>query len=179
MKLLPVMAGIALGSGVTCQAALFSFHATLHGGNALPANLSPGWGSATASYDTETGVFGLGGLVGSLYSGITGANIRVGEPDFAGEVVMPVDAVLGGVGGPINTGFVVLTPAEEADLFNGRWFVEIETTDFPSGEIRGRIHLGAAVPEPEQYALAGSIALVGFGVWRRFGRRPVALPAES
>ncbi len=179
MKLFPVIVGIALGSGVTSQAALFSFHATLHGGNALPANLSPGWGSATGAYDTETREFGLGGLVGSLQSGITGANIRVGDPDFAGQVVIPLDAVLGGQGGPINTGFVELSAAEEADLFNGRWFVDIETADFPSGEIRGRIQLGAAVPEPGQYALAGSIALIGFGVGRRCRSRSAASPTQA
>ena len=45
--------------------------------------------------------------------------------------------------------------------------MNIQTAEFPEGEIRGQIQLGAAVvPEPEEYAGIACLGLVGFGYWR-------------
>jgi len=93
-------------------------------------------------------------------------------PGVAGPVVIPLNAVIGLTGGPVNSAFVILTPAEEADLFFGRWYVNIQTAEFPEGEIRGQIQLGSAVvPEPEHYATIGCLGLAGFGYWRARSRR--------
>lgn len=168
MNLIPLLTALGALGLTSAQASLFSFYAiNLNGGQEVPPNGSPGWGSATGLYDTETREFSLGGFVGGLSSGITAANIHLGVPGVAGPAVIPLEAVTGLNGGPINSPFVLLTPAEEADLFFGRWYVNIQTAEFPEGEIRGQIQLGAAVvPEPEEYAAIACLGLAGFGYWR-------------
>jgi hypothetical protein len=48
----------------------------------------------------------------------------------------------------------------------GTAYLNIHTTAFPGGEIRGILALAAAVPEPASLALFGS-ALLGFALMRR------------
>jgi hypothetical protein len=61
-----------------------------------------------------------------------------------------------------------LTPAQQADLNAGLWYVNIHSTTFPGGEIRGQIIPGLPinliVPEPSTLALAGA-GLVGLAIF--------------
>jgi len=54
---------------------------------------------------------------------------------------------------------------QESDLQAGLWYVTVATGDFGSPEIRGQL---APVPEPKEYAMAAGIALLGFGIYRRY-----------
>ena len=58
---------------------------------------------------------------------------------------------------------------ELPNIFAGRSYINFHTTQFPGGEVRGRIL--AAVPEPETYALMlGGLALLATVARRRRGR---------
>jgi hypothetical protein len=171
MKLPPfaVVAALALLTAAPSEAGVFHFNSHLSGAFEVPSNGSTGWGSATATYDTDTLEFGIGGLVGSLSSGITGANVRLGAPGVDGPVVIPVVPVFGLTGGPINSAIVTLTPQQVSDLFGGLWYISVETAEFPEGEIRGQIQLGglAPIPEPTTWTLIAGSTLLGWFTLRR------------
>jgi len=61
---------------------------------------------------------------------------------------------------------IVLSAAQEADLFNGRYYLNVHTVNNGGGEVRGFL-VPAPVPEPASFGLfaLGSLAL--FGVRRR------------
>jgi hypothetical protein len=164
---LGLLVGLAMVGSVQTQASLFYFSAQLHGGQEVPPNGSLGWGTATGLFDDETQVFSLGGQVGALSSGITAANIHQGDPGVAGPAILPLTANVGFNLGPINSDFFALTPNQVSNLFSGHWYVNVNTAEFPEGEIRGQILLGSSVPEPESFAFLGALTLAGFALWRR------------
>lgn len=53
---------------------------------------------------------------------------------------------------------------QEADLLGSRWYYNVLSTAFESGEIRGQL---LNVPEPRHYALASGAALLAFAAVRR------------
>jgi len=60
---------------------------------------------------------------------------------------------------------IPLNATQEANLLAGNWYVNVHTTNFGSGEIRGQVNV-APVPEPSPYVL--SIASVaGLLAFRR------------
>ena len=69
-------------------------------------------------------------------------------------------------GGTFTTPPITLTAAQQTDLFNGRYYINIHTLNNGGGELRGFL---VAVPEPSVLALSG----VGLGllVIRRRRRR--------
>ena len=54
---------------------------------------------------------------------------------------------------------------QEADLLGSRWYFNIMSTAYETGEIRGQ--LLRVVPEPEQYATVAGLVLVGVGIFLR------------
>jgi hypothetical protein len=83
----------------------------------------------------------------------------------------------GGKSGRIHASFTLVdlpgysVAQQEADLLGSRWYFNIMSTAYETGEIRGQ--LLRVVPEPEQYALVAGVALVGAGIvlrrrrWRK------------
>jgi len=67
------------------------------------------------------------------------------------------------------TGFTMVDPAITQNILDGLAYINIHSSSYPGGEIRGQV-----VPEPGTYALfAGLFALAGAGWVRRKGRSPV------
>ena len=58
---------------------------------------------------------------------------------------------------------------QEADLLAGKWYFNVASTIYPTGEIRGQ--LLTAVPEPGEYAMIAGLGLVGFAWYRRVKSR--------
>jgi len=52
---------------------------------------------------------------------------------------------------------------QETDLLQAHWYVTVQTTGNPSGEIKSQL---APVPEPATYGLVAGAGLLGFAVWR-------------
>ena len=94
-----------------------------------------------------------------LSSAETAAHIHgAADPGKNADVIFPLPL------GDYKAGVTAaLTPAQVADLSADKWYVNIHSSAFPNGEIRGQIKI---VPEPSTLVLAG-LGLVGVLALRR------------
>ena len=111
-----------------------------------------GWGSSQ-------GFNNLSSLANNSHiHGPTAANFGSGFTQTAGvlfTLARSSDAVTGGT---FTTAPIALTAAQETDLFNGKYYINIHTTLNGGGEIRGFL---VAVPEPSTIALGILAAALG------------------
>jgi len=63
--------------------------------------------------------------------------------------------------GSPKLGSATITPTQAADVAAGLWYVNIHSSAFPGGEIRGQVLVGPAVPAFGTPALIGLTILVG------------------
>lgn len=110
-----------------------TFAATLSGTNETPPNASAGSGSATLTYNTSTKIFS----VTVTYSGTTAAagHIHKGAIGVAGAVIFPFSSLTS----PITYTSAALDATQEADLMANLYYVNLHSTAFPGGEIRGQL----------------------------------------
>lgn len=113
------------------------FEATLSGAQEVPAAATSATGMAEVQYNENTGKLTwkvtYTGLSAAATAGhihgpaATGANAGVVIP-FSGNVTaLPI------------TGEAVITGGQYGDLAAGLWYVNIHSTQFPGGEIRGQL----------------------------------------
>ena len=173
-------------SGVQATPILYS--ATLSGSNEVPANASPGTGTAIVAYDPIAHTLSLDVTFSGLSGNTTAAHIHCCAPPGANAAVatslpsflgFPAGVVSGlysqvfdlTLASSFNAAFVAANGGTvlgaEAALSNGlaggNAYLNIHTTAFPGGEIRGNL---APVPEPTTLGLIG-LGLAGFGYARK------------
>jgi hypothetical protein len=166
-------------SSLSLQASLFTFSypgGTADGGEEVPANGSAGSGLLIGlSYDdTSNTLSTFSGTYTGLGSNVTGSHIHGsaifgdGAPGDNAGVFVALNNDGGTAGSLSSAAPSVLTEDQEANLLAGNFYVNVHTTGFPGGEIRGQlIPQLVVVPEPEAYAAMVGAGLVAFGVWRR------------
>lgn len=102
-----------------------------------------------------------------LTSDVTNMHFHLGSPGVSGGVEL-------GVPGPWSSpqigSEIVLSDAHEMNLLAGDWYVNIHTSNFGGGEIRGQVNV-TPVPEPTGAGLA-IFALLSMFSWLR--RNPKA-----
>lgn len=155
--------GINFASVTPAMAVTYSLVTTLNGAQAgTPSGAS---GSGTLSFDDVSNNLAWNisfeGLLGTEsaahFHGPAPAGVNAGV-----QITLPL-------GSPI-TGSAVLSAAQETDLLNGLWYVNIHSSLYGGGEIRGQL---LPVPEPAAYAsLLAGLALIGVRLARR-KRHPV------
>jgi hypothetical protein len=165
MKIASTLAGLVL-AGLTSQAGIFTFTATLTGADEVPPNASIGSGNATAIFDSTLNEFSIAGTFGGLASSATAAHVHTGPAGVAGPVFLPL-VVTHATTGTVVGSTTGLNKFQIHDLLFGNWYVNVHDVNFPGGEIRGQLIL-ASVPEPETYAAIAGAGLLGFAAWRRF-----------
>ena len=134
---------VAFGLCLAVPAAASDYAATLDGFQEVPPVFTPA--SGVGGFDLDaTKMF----LYNISYGGLTGTEVsaHVQGPAATGQngpVIfdLPLGAVKFGSFGPLTT-------QQEADLGAGLWYVNIVSTTYPSGEIRGQIF--SALPVEEQ-----------------------------
>jgi hypothetical protein len=145
-----------------------SFVAILAGVNELPSNASPATGVARAVLNTTTRELSINGEFSGLLSNAVTVLIHQAPPGVNGPVQFRLGhtgTMSGSITGPLNPGPMVLTEAQQAQLLEGNWYVNVHTVGFPGGEIRGQLF--AVVPEPATLLLVSSGLLALGAVMRR------------
>ncbi len=147
------------------QAAIIPLYATLDGLQEVPPNASPGIGTGIMSYDDVTNQLNWNITFSGLLAGTTASHFHgPAAPGVAAgvQVTIPLGASLGATSGTL-IGMATLTATQETQLLSDLWYINIHTSAFPGGEIRGQVQV---VPIPAAVWLFGS-GLLGLGAFAR------------
>jgi hypothetical protein len=120
------------------QAHLVTLTTRLEGAAVSPPVRSAGKGQFDAMYDTTTRLLRWK----TTWSGLTGpiTDVRFHGPADRGQNGPP--AILWPAPfGPTYEGRATLTPQQAQDLLQGRWYLNVSTTMYPSGELRGQLRV--------------------------------------
>jgi len=110
-----------------------TFKATLTGAQEVPANASTATGDATLTFNTTTKIFTL--AVTHTIASPTNGHIHKAAVGVSGGVIFPFASFTS----PISYTSPALDATQEADLNAGLYYVNIHTSAFPNGEIRGQL----------------------------------------
>jgi hypothetical protein len=159
------------------------FTASLDGTQQTPPNVSPATGMAVVELNSAMDSVSVTLDWQGLLAGATSASIHEGAPGAAGPTVFSLAL---GDGAGTTTGSIdpspqtfSITPTEVMELQAGHLYVEVSSSLFPAGEIRGQL---TAVPEPAGLTLAFTaiaVGLAGYGWRRRSRRRTVDRPVDA
>jgi len=135
--IISVVAVVILFTAGSCKKAAdpnVVFMATINGTSEVPSNASTATGTATLTYNKDTKIFNI--IVN--FSGITASSSHIHKeaPGVSGSVVFAFPSP---VTSPINYTSVALDATQEADLLANMYYVNIHSTTFPAGEIRGQL----------------------------------------
>jgi len=159
-----IVASAILLCAVSAHAATWKFDVLLDGLQETPPNASPGTGEATALLDDSTGVLDVSGVFRDLIGTSTVAHIHgyadLGDPPAGVIFGLTVDigVTMGSYSGSGNV--------DVAQALAGKSYVNVHSSVFPGGEIRGQLLNPMKVPEPGSLMLAG-IGLLSAVAWRR------------
>jgi hypothetical protein len=143
---------IAGGTGGEIGAGIFFDDITLN------LTINVGWGSAFGFTDLSSAANNS-----HIHGPTAGINGNNGTADFmqtAGVLFNLTRSANVPTGGTIMQSFT-LTPAQQTDLYNGKFYINIHTANNGGGELRGFL----VVPEPSTLALA-ALGVSGLVIWR-------------
>lgn len=192
MKLLTLLtSGAALLLASIAQAHTVIYTTTLNGPAEAPPNASPGFGTATVTFDLDLVTMRVEVDFSSLLGNVTASHIHAATaaagtgtagvatqtPTFTG---FPLGVTSGTydhtfdmtLAGSYNAAFVTANGGTVSGALNalvlaldsGKAYLNIHTNVFPAGEIRGFL---TAVPEPATYATLLGLAALGVVALRR------------
>lgn len=170
-----LLSGLAVAACAASAHAQFAvFTASLTGAQETPPVTTPATGSATLTLNTATNQWTMSVTFAGLTTPTVMAHIHRAPAGVAGPVIIGLDGMALGGGQPAwsliplgVTSFSTPSPAaapfafppdELDDLRAGNLYVNIHSSQFPGGEIRGQL-----VPQPG----AGMLALAGLRALRR------------
>jgi hypothetical protein len=134
-SLIVLACGISLSCADPSLAAMVDLKADLKASNEVPPNESKGTGSVTATFDSDSNKLSWKGTVSGLIGTVTAAHFHAAEAGRNGAVAVPI---IGADNGSFE-GSATLTDTQAEDLMAGRWYVNIHTTTYKAGEIRGQV----------------------------------------
>jgi len=129
----------------------------MSGSQETPPNTSPGAGISTVRLDDVADTITVNTSFSGLTSPATAGHIHLAPIGVAGPILFPFADVPNATSGVIPTQVFAITPTQISALEGGLLYVNIHTTEFPAGEIRGQLF---AVPEPATLGLLG-LAMAG------------------
>ncbi len=157
-----LLTGLLFGLS-SAVAQIWTFNDPLSGAQEVPPNSSPAMGQAWGTYDQSTRILRImvhaHGFVGDLTMG----HIHRGAIGVNGPIVFFLNNTSGDPRMWTSDNTFTLTEAQEADFLSGLWYVNLHTTVYPGGEIRGQLN---PVPEPNTL-LALGLGTMGLLLRRR------------
>jgi hypothetical protein len=151
-----------------------NFTANLTGGQEPTSSTATGQGTITI--DDVSGVVTVNGTFTGLTTPSNNAHVHglspLGGP--AAPVLFPLTFTSGATSGTFS-GTGTLTGANLTGALSGQTYVNIHSTMFPSGEIRGQILAVTSAPAIPPWGLAFlTLSIAGAGAWLLARRRIVA-----
>jgi len=118
------------------DAHLLTFTTHMSAASAVPPADSAATGQLDALYDSSTGLLRWK----TVWSGLRGpiTSVQFHGPADSGQNAPPT-IIWPAPFGPTYEGRVVLTPQQAQGLLAGRWYVNVATTAYPAGELRGQL----------------------------------------
>jgi hypothetical protein len=149
--LLPAIV-VALSTGIT--SAQTTFQAFLTGLGENPANASPGSGFGTVVLNLAQDQITVNENWSGLLAPTTASHIHgPGGLGTNAPVLFPFSGVPNATAGSIPEQMFAITPTQVDYLFSGYLYMNVHTSLFPGGEIRGQL---LPVPEPSTLAITAS-----------------------
>ena len=111
--------------------------ARIQGAQEVPPTASVAIGNATLLIDKTTGMVYLTGSFSGLISNISSAHIYAAAPNETGPVIIPL-VFTSGTSGTIHVASAI-TPGNQAQMLAGNTYVNIHSSAYPGGEIRGQL----------------------------------------
>lgn len=109
------------------------FHANMDGASETPPVQTEGRGTAYIAYNKRTKEMSWWIQHLDLTSAENGAHFHIGRSGKPGPIEIPLEL------GTMKNGTQVLSADQEKALFEGNMFVNIHSTSYPAGEIRGQV----------------------------------------
>jgi hypothetical protein len=144
-----------------------TYQAFLLGTNSVPSNASPATGYGTAILNNAQDMITVNLSWTGLVANATAAHIHgPAAPGVNAQVVFPFSGVPNATSGSIPQQTFAITAAQVVDLQNGLFYMNLHTSVYPGGEIRGQL---ALAPEPS--SIVSLLAGIGTLCWRIRRRR--------
>lgn len=148
---LAAIAGIA--ASPMASADIQTFTVQIMGSQEVPPNPSPGTGSATITIDTVTRLVQVSGSFSGMTAGCTAGHLHgLAGPGASAGVIFGFTVPAGATSGSFS-GSSVLSVANFNGLMNGLTYVNIHSSSFPGGELRGQV----IVPDPADLNQDGDV----------------------
>jgi len=156
----------------------FVAEAILNAAQETPPTGSPGTGMAIFTYSSAAQDLTYSVTFQNLIAPATVSHIHFGPPGVAGPIILPLTnagppaATSGMFGGTLTAADLNPDPAGGINTFAdaiaaigaGDTYINVHSSQFPAGEIRGQINL---TPEPATMGLVATILGLGFLARRR------------
>lgn len=127
----------------TTSGTISTFEIALTGSKEVPPNPTTATGVLIGTYDDATNTLSFDLVFNGLIGTTTAAHFHgPATPGVNAGVQVPLAGLPVGVSSGTYSNTFVLTPAQESDLLNGLWYVNVHTTLYPGGEIRGQVAEG-------------------------------------
>lgn len=136
--------GGSSGSAVNASAASDIFVASLTGAQEVPPTASNARGTGSATVDPVTHVLTASVTASGMIG--TAAHIHLGAVGVSGPIIFPLTETPAGSG--VWQTQVALTDAQLSALIAGNYYVNVHSTAFPNGEIRGQLVAQAQTAQP-------------------------------